>query len=148
MDTKEFKTLFTEVAKAHGFHAAHGGWYRELPAALFVLGLQKSNFGNYYELNLKLFLSRSAPSDPATFKKLIKNQNGDIFRRQPEEFRTTFDLDGPLDAAERRAALDEMFAALVDRIASAATSSAGLLGLRDQGVLFVLPMIEARLKAS
>jgi hypothetical protein len=148
MDTREFKSLFAEVAKAHGFHAAHGGWYQELPAALFVLNLQKSNFGNYYELNLKFFLSRKSPDDSAALKKLIKNQSGDIFRRQPEDFRIAFDLDAQLSVAERRAALDEMFCSLVDRMISAATDSAGILRLRDQGVLFVLPMIEARLKAS
>lgn len=148
MEAKEFKALLGDVAKAHGFNVAPGGWYRELPAALFVLDLQKSNFGNYFELNIKLFLGRTAPSDPAEFKKLVKNMSGDIFRRQPEECRIAFDLDAPVEAASRRTMIDQMFSELVDRIASTANSLAGILRLRDEGILYVLPMIEARLKAN
>lgn len=119
-----------------------------MPAALLVLELQKSNFGNYFELNLKLFLGCAAPNDPAEFKKLVKNLSGDIFRRQPEECRSAFDLDALVGLAERRESIDRMFSELVDRMASAADSPAGILRLRDEGMLYVLPMIEARLKAS
>jgi len=148
MEAREFKSLFAEVAKAHDFLAASGGWYRELPVALFVLELQKSNFGNYYELNLKLFLDRTVPKDPKVFRRLIKSQSGDVFRRQPEEFRAVFDLDSTLDTPRRRAALELMFGALVERIATAATDSAGILRLREQGVLYLQPAIEERLRAS
>jgi hypothetical protein len=99
MDNKSFKTLFGEVATTHGFVAAHGGWYRELPAALFVLDLQKSNFGAYYELNLKLFLSSAVQRETATLKVLIKNMSGDIFRRQPNEYRVAFDLESNMELA-------------------------------------------------
>jgi hypothetical protein len=148
MDTKEFKRLFDDIAKSYGFEAAHGGWYRELPAALFVLNLQKSNFGNYFEANLKLFLGETASVGNAELKKRVKSMNGDIFRRQPEEYRGAFDLDSRIDLADRRAVIDKMFGGLIDQIVSASTGPAGILRLRDAGVLFVLPTVEARLKAS
>lgn len=147
MEAKEFKALFGEVAQSHGFNSAASGWYREAPAALLVLDLQKSNFGNYFELNLKLFLGRAAPSDPAEFKKLVKSLSGDIFRRQPEECRSAFELDAPVGLTERRGSIDRMFSEVVDRIALASDSPAGILRLRDEGLLFILPMIEAKLKA-
>lgn len=147
MEASEFKAVLGDVAKAHGFAAAHGGWYRETPAALFVLNLQKSNFGNYFELNLKLFLGQGAPSTAADFKKLVKRLSGDIFRRQPEEYREVFDLDAAITAADRRNRLERMFTELIDRIASAAASPFGILRLRDEGVVYLLPMAEARLKA-
>jgi hypothetical protein len=146
MEAKEFKALLGDVAKAHGFVAAHGGWYRETPAALFVLDLQKSNFGNYFELNLKLFLGRGLPSNSAELKKLVKSLSGDVFRRQPEEYREAFDLDAAITGIDRRGHLDRMFTELVDRMVSASESPAGILRLRDEGLLYLLPMAEARLK--
>jgi hypothetical protein len=146
MEASEFKVLLGDVAKAHGFTAAHGGWYRETPAALFVLNLQKSNFGNYFELNLKLFLGHELPSSSAEFKKLVKSLSGDIFRRQPEEYREAFDLDAVVSAAGRKDLLDRMFTELVDRMVSASASPAGILRLRDEGVVYLLPTAEARLK--
>jgi hypothetical protein len=110
------------------------------------INLQKSNFGNYFELNLKLFLGKGLPGTAAESKKLVKSLSGDIFRRQPEEYREVFDLDAAVTLADRRDRLDKMFTELVDRIASAAASPFGLLRLRDQGVVYLLPMAEARLK--
>lgn len=147
MKATEFKSLLADVAKEHGFTAAHGGWYRETPSALFVLHLQKSNFGNYFELNLKLFLGQGLSSNAAEFNRLVKSLSGDIFRRQPEEYREVFDLDTVISAADRRHRLARMFIELIDRMASAAASSLGLLRLRDEGLVFLLPMAEARLKA-
>jgi hypothetical protein len=146
MEASEFKVLFGDVARAHGFTAAHGGWYRKTPTALFVLNLQKSNFGNYYELNLKLFLGEGLPTSATVSKKLVKSLSGDIFRRQPKECREVFDLDATITADDRRERLDRMFTELVDRIATAAASPLGLLRLRDEGVVYLLPMAEARLK--
>jgi hypothetical protein len=148
MKPKDFKAVFDDVAKSHGFKTAHGGWYQELSGALFVLDLQKSHFGNYYEFNLKLFLGIGPPNDPTKFKKLVKGLSGDVFRRQPEDCRNLFDLDVPLGTTERRAAIDKMFCDLVDRIVSSAGTPGGILRLRDEGVLYLLPMIEAQLKAS
>lgn len=147
MEASQFKTLLGSVAKAHGFTAAGGGWYRQTPAAFFILNLQKSNFGNYFELNLKLFLGIELPGNPTDLKKLVKSQSGDAFRRQPEEYRSAFDLDSALADSERRNLFERLFHELVDRIASASVDPAGILRLRDEGVIYLLPMVEARLKA-
>jgi hypothetical protein len=144
---KEFKLLFADVANAHGFTAAHGGWYREMPVGLLVLNFQKSSFGSYFELNLKLLLGRGAPVDTAESKKLTMSLVGDIFRRQPEEFREAFDLDSDLTAAERQTAIRRMFCECINRIVSECTDAAGILRLRDEGIFYLLPTIEARLRA-
>ncbi len=146
MDAGEFKALLGDVAKAHGFTAAHGGWYRETAAALFVLSLQKSNFGNYFELNIKLFLGHRLPSNASEFKKLVKSLSGDIFLRQPEDYREVFDMDGVITVADRQDRLEKMFTELVDRMVSASATPGGILRLRDEGVLYLLPMAEAHLK--
>lgn len=56
MDSKEFKSIFDEVAKRSSFEKAFGGWFRESSECIAVLDLQKSNFGDYYELNIKIFI--------------------------------------------------------------------------------------------
>ncbi|HEX7061746.1 MAG TPA: DUF4304 domain-containing protein [Woeseiaceae bacterium] len=147
MDAKDFKALFNDVALAHGFQTAYGGWYRELPVGLFVVSLQKSNFGNYFEANLKLFLNQTASAGSWDLKKCVKSMSGDIFRRQPEEYRRAFDLDLPLESSERRAAIGRMFDELIDHVVRVATGSSGLLRLRDEGVFFILPAVEKRLSA-
>ena len=143
MDSRELKRVFGEVAKAHGFNVAPGGWYRQVPIGLLVLNLQRSNFGNYYEVNIKVFLGHAQPVE-SELKRLV-NLAGDIFRRQPEEYRSAFDLDVPAAAVDRESAIDRMFSTVIDRIVSAADESAGILRLRDAGILYLLPGIEERL---
>lgn len=139
--------MFGEVAASRGFRAAGGGWYREVSTGLFVLALQKSNFGNQFELNLKLFLNRAIPKDSASLKKMMKSMGGDIFRRQPEQYRSVFDLESGLSVTERKLSLEALFVEIVDKITTEACAPSGLLRLRDQGVIFLLPSVEAQLKA-
>src|SRR4051812_3939800 len=148
METRDFKTMFAEVATSRGFVAGGGGWYRELLMGLFILALQKSNLGEYFELNLKLFLNRTVPKDAASLKKMTKSMSGDIFRRQPEQYRRAFDLGSDINMIERKRLLEELFDKVVDQIAAGADAPSGLLRLREQGVIFLLPSVEAQLKAS
>ena len=147
MKPPEFKRLFADVAKAHGFSAAQGGWYRELSVGLFILNLQKSNFGAYFELNLKLFLGRHAPSNSADFKRFVRTLAGDIFRRHPEEFRSAFDLSSCLLTAQRQEAISRMFCEFIDRIVLSCNNPTGILRLRDEGIFYLLPGVEIRLTA-
>ena len=56
MESKEFKNVFEKVAKANNFEKAFGGWFKESTECIVILCLQKSNFGDYYELNIKIFI--------------------------------------------------------------------------------------------
>ena len=56
MDSKEFKKIFGEVAKSYGFERAFGGWFKDSAESIVVLDLQKSNFGDYYEMNVKIYV--------------------------------------------------------------------------------------------
>ncbi len=147
MEAKKFKTMFGGIAAHHGFYTGGGGWHRELLMGLFVLDLQKSNFGQYFELNLKLFLQKKAPREAASLKKLTKSMSGDIFRRQPEQYRAAFDLESGISVVEREKLLARLFDEIIEQIAAGASSPSGLLGLRDQGVIFLMPNVEALLKA-
>ena len=52
MNSKEYKNIFNKIARENGFVKAFGGWFQESRECILVLDLQKSNFGDYYEMNI------------------------------------------------------------------------------------------------
>lgn len=50
MTKTEFKKAFGSTAESYGFRRIYSCWITESPERIFVLMLQKSNFGNYYDL--------------------------------------------------------------------------------------------------
>lgn len=56
VNSKEFKSLFGSIAKENGFLQAFGGWYKESSECIAILELQKSKYGDYYMLNIKIFI--------------------------------------------------------------------------------------------
>jgi hypothetical protein len=145
MDQTELKTALDAVAKAHGFASAHGGWWRDSPLALITLSLQRSNFANSCYLNMKLHIGKSAACDARELKRFIKTSSGDVFRTQGREFDQFFDLDSSITPEDRLRGLERLFLELIRLILTACGSPEGVLRLRDQGVLFLLPMAEKRL---
>lgn len=146
MVTAEFRTMFGEVAKAHGFTGAHGGWYRDTGAALLILSLQKSNFGNYLYLNIKIFLGERATGAPEQLRQRIKNLNGDVFRRQSNEQSELLNLENDLSISARREGIDAMFRGLIGHMVACCEDTAGILRLGDEGLVFLLPSVKARLE--
>lgn len=146
MEKPQFKALFDDVARGHGFLAAHGGWHRQFEGVLLILDLQRSNFGAYYELNLKLFLNSLSAAERIASKILVKSESGDIFVRPPETYRPAFDLEATLSALQRREKLDDLFRKWVLPVGEACASPAGILSLRDRGMIFLLPGVEKHLK--
>jgi hypothetical protein len=55
MNAKELKRTISEHANMCGLIHTSGSWIRQSSETLLVLQLQKSNYGNYFELNLKIF---------------------------------------------------------------------------------------------
>jgi hypothetical protein len=90
MKSKEFKKLFGEVAKSNKFESAFGGWFKDSTESTIVLDLQKSNFGDYYELNIKIFVQGMFGNNYSRSKNLVKRDVGNIFRRQPPEYKSAF----------------------------------------------------------
>ena len=108
MDSKEFKKLFGYLAK-NGFESIFGGWFKESAECIVVLDLQKSNYGNYYELNIKVFIQGLFGKLYIKGKDLVKKDTGDIFIRQPNDYKELFDLDNKISDSEREIMLDELF---------------------------------------
>jgi hypothetical protein len=148
MDAAELKSILGGVASNHGFVAAHGGWYRNTRSATMVLSLQRSNFGSYFDLNIKLFIEVWTDKSLSTIRDKIKKGSGDVFIRQPKYCSSAFDLESSLDANKRIELLNKMFEDTIERIAIASEIPDEMFKLRDEGVIHLLPMTEALLKAN
>lgn len=145
MDSKEFKNIFDEVAKKNNFEKAFGGWFIESSECIVVLDLQKSNFGDYYELNIKIFVQGMFGNTYVKGKDLVKKHTGDIFTRQPNNYKDVFDFDTSMDDDKRKRKLEELFSEFIKPLTDKALSRQGLKELEAQEKIFLLPAVKAEL---
>lgn len=145
MDSKEFKKLFGEVAKSNRFERAFGGWFKDSAESIVVLDLQKSNFGDYYEMNIKIYVQGMFGNNYSRSKDLVKRDVGDIFRRQPSEYRLVFDFDEPMGDEERKEKLEKLFSEFIVPFADKASSKSGIRTLAEKGEITLLPAVKSEL---
>jgi hypothetical protein len=145
MEYRDLKFVFGEIALEHGFSRAGRGWLRETPVALLFLDLQRSNFGRYADLNIKLFLQNERVVVSPDVTRMLERKSGDVFLRQPKSYGAAFELDSRLDDFVRKGTIGQLFVGVVSRIVAACATPSGLLELRDEGSLYLLPAAEARL---
>ncbi len=143
MENKNFKKLFDEIAKKSGFEAAFGGWFKESPECIVALYLQKSNFGNYYELNIKTFI-QGLFGNSYTKSKDLKYATSAIFTRQPKEYNDVLDLENPMEIETRRDRLEKLFNDFIVPDTNQTLSRAGIIELARNGV-FILPAVKKEL---
>jgi hypothetical protein len=148
MDSRAFKSLFSQIAAENGFDPEFGGWFRESEECVVVLDLQKSNFGNYYELNLKIFVQGLFGDHHVRSKDVVKKKAGDVFVRQPNQFRSQLALDSGLSPLEYERGLQMLFADFVRPVTSDALTRAGLLRLGHKGVVYLLPAVREQLTSN
>lgn len=145
MDSPQFRSAFSEIAAAHEFLAAHGGWFRESAECVVVLDLQKSNFGNYFDLNVKVFVQGLSDNRYTRGKEMVKKLTGDVFRRPPDRFQPALDLDRPFTRDERARSIEALFNEFVGPFAADALTRAGLASLATRGLVYLLPAVRAEL---
>lgn len=145
MASKEFKKLFSEIAKSNGFESAFGGWFKDSTESIVVLDLQKSNFGNYYELNIKIYIHGMFGNSYSRNKDLVKKDTGDIFRRQPSRYKSVFDFDEPMDNEKRNEKLEKFFSEFMVPFTDKALSKSGIRELAEKGEITLLPAVEKEL---
>ena len=119
MDNKKFKQLFNDVARLYDFEQAYGAWFLESPECIVVLELQKSYFGNYYELNIKSFVQGAFGNHYVKSKDLAK---GDIF-----------DLEEDMEDEYRKERLEYFFKNFLAPLLPKLLSLSGLLELPQYG---------------
>jgi hypothetical protein len=145
LDSKEFKNLFDETAKKNGFEKAFGGWFKESSECITLLDLQKSNFGNYYELNIKTFVQGMFGNSYTKNKNLIKKQIGDIFTRQPNEYSDVLDFETLMNLDIRKNKLKVLFNEFIVPFTDKSLTRFGLKELAKQEIIFIPPAVKEEL---
>jgi len=144
-DIEAFKQLFSEAAIAGGFTHIYGGWFRESPECMVVLDLQRSAFGQYFDVNIKVFVRGLFGESHARTKEMAKTLTGDVFVRPPERFRLALDLDEPMPWNERVQRVGGMFSEFINPLTSDALTRSGLVSLAARGLVHLLPAVREQL---
>lgn len=145
METKDFKKIFGDVAVANGFERAYEGWFKVFPEIIQVLELQKSNYGHYCYLNIKLFIQGVFGKEYVKCKQLVKNLNGNIFLRQPDKYSNLFDLDVELNEDERKQGIEKLFSEYINPLTISTTNKADLINLYNKGGIEIWPGVKKEL---
>jgi len=148
MDSKKFKILFDTLTKSHNFEKDFGGWFKTSSECIMVLDLQKSNYGDYYELNIKIFIQGMFGNTYIKNKDLVKKHIGDIYMRQPDSYKNVFDFEKSIEDAERKIKLENLFNEFIVPLSNTALYRTGIKKLAEQGVIFLLPAVNQELLAS
>ena len=137
MDNKKFKQLFNDVARLYDFEQAYGAWFLESPECIVVLELQKSYFGNYYELNIKSFGQGAFGNHYVKSKDLAKKYMGNCFGRQPSEYNDIFDLEEDMEDECRKERLEYFFKNFLAPLLPKLLSLSDLSKLPEYGDIFI-----------
>lgn len=147
MNSKEFKIVFGNTAKEYDFKKAFGGWYKESPECIAVLELQKSNFGDYYLLNIKVFIQGLFGKNYYLTKDLIKSPIGDITINETQKYRDVFDFDeSMIDDVKRREKLEKLFKNHIVPFVNKTLTKNGIIELVRSGRLLLLPAVKKELR--
>lgn len=144
MSTEKLKSVFAEIAKKNGFDEISSAWFKESGEAIVVLDLQKSNFGNSYYLNIKIYIQGMFGNTYSKTNELISN-TGDIFRREPKNFEDVFDLNNSIEDTVRATKLESLFKEFLVPLVNKALSKDGLRDLFDGKEIHILPAVKEQL---
>lgn len=144
MESKDLKKVLGKIAADNGYSTAHGIWYKESTDCIFTLSLQKSNFGNYFYLNLKIFI-RGIFGKEYKIDKALKNDVGDIFRRSPKEYDQYLDFDIELADDSRISSIKKLFQEFINPFVENALKIEGIFELEKSGEVFLLPAVKGEL---
>lgn len=147
MSSREFKKEFGEKAISHGFESAFGGWMKESSDCIVVIDLQKSKYGDYFELNIKVFIQGMFRKIYVKNKDLVKKDTGDVFVRPPKEYNEVLDFDTSMDTEKRMQRLEDLFREYLVPFSEKALTKEGLKQLAYHEKIYLLPAIKQELEA-
>jgi hypothetical protein len=146
MESKDIKKIFNEFAQSVNFQKAFGGWLKEGAESIIVLDLQKSNYGDYFELNIKIYVQGLFGKKYVINKELVKKDTGDIFIRQPNEYKEVFDFDKQIDDDLRKGKLEELFKKFIVPFTEKALTIKGIKELAQKEEIFLLPAVKEEIE--
>jgi hypothetical protein len=145
MNSNEYKILFGSVAKRNGFEKAFGGWFKKSQECIAVLDLQKSNYGDYYKLNIKIYIQGLFGKKYIKNKELVKKDVGDILLGEPKEYKSVLDFDEFMEETIRQNKTEELFKTYIVPLTSEAMTIKGIKELTKRGEFLLLPAVKKEL---
>jgi len=145
MEVKEFKSYFNDIAEQKGFVLSHNTLFKESEDTVVSLDLQKSNYGNSYYLNIKIFI-KGLLNNNNSQKENLEKMTGDIFRREPKIFSDIFDLNSSVADEMRKDKLLNLFETFILPFCEKAASIKGIKELEKKGEILILPKIKESIK--
>jgi len=145
MNIKEFKLLLDNSSELYGFEKYFGGWIKASTECIAVLELQKSKFGNFYYLNIKIYIKGLFKRNYMPSKELIKNPMGDLTSRETQLRNSTFNLDDPITDEQRKDDLEKILDTIIMPFVNQTSTRSGILELASQNKIFLLPAVKEEL---
>lgn len=145
MNSKEFKTIFGHIAIANKFKKAYGGWFRESSECIAILELQKSNFGDYYQLNIKIFIQGVFDRSYSVSKDLIKSSLGHVNSNETNKYKSVLDFDEQMDDTKRKNLLEDLFKNHIVPFTNNTLTKLGIRELEKKGEIYLLSAVKEEL---
>ena len=145
MESKEFKPLFDKIARNNNFEKAFGGWFKESKECIAVLDLQKSNYGNYYQLLIKIYVQGFFDRTYFKNKDLVKKDTGHIFSSETKEYKEVFNFENSMSDDDRRIKLEILFQNHILPFVDKTSTKLGIIKMYENEGLFLIPNVKKEL---
>lgn len=144
METKDFKNVFSEIAKENGFQKASGCWFKTSKECIVKLDLQKSNFSNSYYLNISAYV-QDLFGKTYSINKEIANEFTAIFRRSPKDYDKFLDCESEMNEEDRKVGLIKLFRDFLVKFVDELLTKSGIKNLSDQKEIFLTEIVKEKL---
>lgn len=145
MDKTEFIKLFCAIGLLRGFMKDFGCLLKESNQCIVILELQKSKYGNYYELNIKIFINGVCNKKHKKNKEL-KKDIGDVFSRPPSIYADALNLNTPIDVEIRTEKLNNLFDDFIVPFTDKALTINGIKQLSENQQIILFPAVSKELE--
>lgn len=144
MNSKEFKDLFGKVANTSGYSKISGGWFKQSKECIVILELQKSNFGDYFLLNIKVFIQEAFGRKYIPNKDIIKSSMGHItYQIRDKDF---LDFDISMNDQIRKEKMEILFDEFIAPFTDSMLSVEKIKTLAEKEEIFVLPIVKEEIE--
>lgn len=146
MKGKDLKNIIYEMAQRYGFVPAFGGWYKESNECIATLEFRKSNFGNCYQLLLKIFIQGAFNKEYHPSKELMSRIIGHVNSSEPKKYMDALNLDNQIQDADRKNKIELVFSEHIHPFTEKALTKHGIKTLLDEGAIFLPPSIQGMIQ--
>ena len=111
----------------------------------YCIGIQKSKFGDYWLLNIKIFVKGIFDRSYSPSKDLIKSSLGHVNSNETEAFQSVFDFDEVMDDDVRIARLERLFKEHIVPFTTRASTRKGIIEMYKEKLFTLLPAVKEQI---